>query len=141
MGRAALTLSFGLLVLAGCAPAMAIAPIKEPPKPEPAPIAVTYEVAQSSGAQKRLLSGAMDVSSRWDKFAQRAPKSDAAQNVEMRADARPDGTYLVDVRYMEITADGEKLDWQPTLVAKRGEKAVARVDWAGGGRSISLTVQ
>ena len=144
MMKSALTMMGVAMSLAamGCAPATTTTMVmtsKATPPPEPAPIAVSYEL--QGAAAKTIVSGTMNVSSRWTSFKSEAVHAEAMEDFQLRAEPRKDGTYLVEVFYAEKNGDGTTLKWGPSLLAKHGEKTSAQVAWAGGARSISLTVQ
>jgi len=54
---------------------------------------------------------------------------------------REDGDVLIEVHWRERTQDGERIEWSPTVLAKRGKPATTKIDWHGGaGRTLELTV-
>ena len=131
------------LVLSACAPGAQLPRPAEPPKgpPDPQTIPVTYEVSRGGDADTIILSGRADAEPRRTiGVEQQAGTSREKQELKMRAEPRKDGTFVVDVEYSEVSADGMHIRWEPIVHVTRGTTAVAEIKGAGWSRAVRLRI-
>jgi hypothetical protein len=139
--------TFALVGLALPLLACARSPASPPAVPaqsevEPAPLAVAYRVLRAGDGDGVVLSGHTQVNSHRGTGIQTiAAHSSAAEELELNAYTRGDGTVLVEVKYKETTPEGGKLQWQPSVRLARGAPARAEVAGAGWSRAIELTAE
>ena len=125
--------------------ACARAPVATPSvahMPEPPPIGVAYRLLRTGDGAGVLLSGRTDVDTSHGARVE-AVAAHSAAGEELNLDARPsdDGTFLVDVRYEETSAEGAKLKWAPAVRLARGATMRAEVNGNGWGRVLELTLE
>ncbi len=131
------------LVFAACAPSAQLARPSDPPKgpPELATIPVAYEVSRGGAGADVILAGHTDAEPRRTiGVEQQAGTSREKQELRLRAEPRRDGSFIVEVRYSEVSAEGTHIMWEPMVHVTRGTPAVAEIKGAGWSRAVRLQI-
>lgn len=127
--------------LLACAPAP-VAPPAAAGAPEPPPVGVTYRLLRTGDGTGILLSGHTDVdASHGARIEAQAAHTSASEELNLDTRPRDDGTFLVDVRYLETSAEGARLKWAPALRIARGATTRAEVNGNGWGRVLEVTLE
>jgi hypothetical protein len=134
-----LLVTLPLLTLAACAPASR-APARDA-RGDDQPISVDVRVSMTGERPETLLSSHMDVAPHRAVMLEHEGPKLGIERLTFNASPRDGDLVRVDLDWRERTADGRIVEWKPSVMVKRGSEAVAKVDWAGGGRTIALTVR
>jgi hypothetical protein len=112
------------------------------PPPNAPPVSVAYRVARSGDGAGVVLSGRTQVNAhRATAVKTLAAHSSAGEQLELAVLPREDGTLLVEVKYDEVSPEGARLRWEPSLRLARGTPGRAEVVGPGWGREIEVTVE
>lgn len=129
----------------GCAHAAAASPSPQARGPhEPESVAIEYEVTRKGpvvGAGPDdgvILRGRTSIDSRGDAEIKHAARD--REELRLGAHQRDDGTFDVEVRYQEVSPEGQ-IAWQPVLRLARGAQGSADVAGAGWARSIRVKLE
>jgi len=101
---------------------------------------VHFDMVRRGAEPSAALSGDMTIAAHRSSSFERSNR-DGRIELTLKVHPREDGDVLLKVHWRERTQDGESIEWSPTVLAKRGTPATAKIDWqGGGGRTLELTV-
>jgi hypothetical protein len=110
--------------------------------PEPPALALSYRVLDGENV---VLKGRSQVDGRTPTNGMRvdtlAAHTTAREELELDTQPRDDGTMVVQMRYQEVSEQGAKIDWKPSVRVARGVTARAAVGGVGWGRLIEVSAE
>lgn len=127
------------LVVLSLISSVALARGREPILTAEAPVPIRYAMKQTKD-NVVLMSGDGTVDLAGMVSAEQQQPTGDQRVMQLRVRSIDDGRFAVEVTWKESTADGQRIDWRPSMVLKRGVETEVHLTVPGGDRILMLTL-